>query len=154
MMYPAIKEAYLKMYEANKANPRGGVSEKAFQKALAYEYAFVKAGGLLAAGVDNTGNGGALAGLGDQHNLEILIEAGFTPVEAIQIMTSNGAKVLGAEKEIGSIEVGKRADFSVINGNPAADPKAIRKMVVVFKEGVGYDPEKLFRDVRGVVGLR
>jgi imidazolonepropionase-like amidohydrolase len=154
LMYPAIKDAYLKMYDAMKANPNAGVTEAAWKKALAYEYAFVKAGGLLGAGVDNTGNGGALAGLGDQRNFGILLEAGFTPVEVIQIMTLNGAKILGLDKEIGSIEVGKAADLVVINGNPLVDDKDMRKVVVTFKDGVGYDPEKLFRDVRGVVGLR
>jgi imidazolonepropionase-like amidohydrolase len=155
LMLPLIRDAYVKMYEAMKANPtRGGVSEKAYKNLLAYEYAFVKAGGLLAAGVDNTGNGGALAGLGDQRNLEILVEAGFTPVEAIKIMSLNGAKILGVDKETGSIEVGKLADFGVVNGNPAERPKDLRNMVTVFKNGVGYDPVKLFADVKGVVGLR
>ncbi len=153
-MYPNIKDAYLKAYEGMKASGIGGVSEKAYKKALAYEYAFVKAGGLLAAGVDNTGNGGALAGLGDQRNLEILVEAGFTPVEALQIMSLNGAKILGVEKDLGSVEVGKYADFAVINGNPATRPRDIRNTVIVFKEGVGYDPAKLYADVRGIVGLR
>jgi imidazolonepropionase-like amidohydrolase len=154
LMYPAIRDAYLKMYEAMKQNPNAGVSEKAYQKALAYEYAFVKAGGLLAAGVDNTGNGGALAGLGDQRNLEILVEAGFTPIEALKIMSLNGAKILGVDKDVGSVEVGKLADFAVVRGNPAATPRDLRNTVVVFKEGVGYDPERLFKDVRGMVGLR
>ncbi|MFN0181454.1 MAG: amidohydrolase family protein [Gemmatimonadales bacterium] len=154
LMYPAIRDAYLKMYEGMKQNPNAGVSEKAYQKALAYEYAFVKAGGLLAAGVDNTGNGGALAGLGDQRNLEILVEAGFTPVEALKIMSLNGAKILGVDKDVGSVEVGKLADFAVVRGNPAVTPRDLRNTVVVFKEGVGFDPERLFKDVRGMVGLR
>lgn len=154
LMYPAIKDAYLKQYEAMKATPSAGITEAAFQKALAYEYAFVKAGGLLGAGVDNTGNGGALAGLGDQRNYGILLEAGFSPVQVIQIMTLNGAKILGVSKDLGSVEVGKYADLVVLNGNPLTNDKDMRNVVVVFKEGVGYDPEKLFRDVRGVVGLR
>ncbi|MBM4186573.1 MAG: amidohydrolase family protein [Gemmatimonadetes bacterium] len=154
LMYPAIREAYLAQYNAGKANPRGGVSEKAYQKALAYEYAFAKAGGLLAAGVDNTGNGGALAGIGDQRNLEILVEAGFTPTEAFRIMSLNGAKILGVDKELGSVEVGKLADFAVVRGNPAERPADIRNTVVVFKDGVGYDPERLYASVRGQVGLR
>jgi imidazolonepropionase-like amidohydrolase len=154
LMYPAIKDAYLKMYEANKARGTGGVSEKAYKKALAYEYAFAKAGGLLAAGVDNTGNGGAIAGIGDQRNLEIFIEAGFTVPEAIQIMSLNGAKILGVDKELGSVEVGMLADFAVVNGNPMTRARDIRNTVMVFKEGVGYDPAKLYDTVKGIVGLR
>jgi len=137
-----------------KACPGAGNTEKARKKALEYEYAFVKAGGLLGAGVDNTGNGGALAGLGDQRNFEILQEAGFTPVEAIKIMSLNGAKILGADKEVGSITPGKYADLVLINGNPAQTARDIRKVVTVFKGGVGYDPAKLYESVKGQVGLR
>jgi imidazolonepropionase-like amidohydrolase len=153
LMYPPIKDAYLQQYELMKSKP-AVITEAAFQKALAYEFAFVRAGGLLGAGVDNTGNGGALAGIGDQRNYGIFREAGFGPAEAIQIMTLNGAKILGVAKDIGSVEVGKYADLVVLNGNPVTEPKDMRKVVVVFKEGVGYDPERLFKDVRGVVGLR
>ncbi|MEO8449842.1 MAG: amidohydrolase family protein [Gemmatimonadota bacterium] len=153
-MYPVVKENYVKMWEAMKKTPEAGITEAAFKKALAYEYAFVKAGGLLAAGVDNTGNGGALAGLGDQRNFEILLEAGFTPAQTIQIMTLNGAKILGKDKELGSITAGKMADLVVINGNPVQTPRDIRNVVTVFKDGVGYDPAKLFAQVKGQVGLR
>jgi imidazolonepropionase-like amidohydrolase len=65
------------------------------KKELEFEYAFVKAGGLLISGADPTGNGGALAGFADQRNIELLVEGGFTPMEAIQIATSNGARYLG-----------------------------------------------------------
>jgi imidazolonepropionase-like amidohydrolase len=153
-MYEPVRTAYVRAYEGMKANPTMGVTEKAYKNALAYEYAFVKAGGLLAAGVDNTGNGGALAGLGDQRNLEILVEAGFTPVEALRIMSLNGAMILGADKEIGTIEVGKAADLIVVNGNPAAVPRDLRNVVTVFKDGVGYDSAKLLKSVKGIVGLR
>ena len=94
-----------------------------FRKAQAFERAFVKAGGLLGAGVDPTGMGGALPGYGDQRNYELLIEAGFTPVEAIQIMTLNGAKVLGVDNRLGSIAAGKIADLVVIRGNPDRDAR-------------------------------
>ena len=55
-----------------------------YQKELQFEFAFAKAGGLLLAGPDPTGNGGVLPGFGDQREVELLVEAGFTPVEAIQ----------------------------------------------------------------------
>ncbi len=153
-MFPPVREGYLRAYEGMKQNPAAGVSEKAYKKALAYEYAFVQAGGLLGAGVDNTGNGGALAGFGDQRNLEILVEAGFTPVEAIRIMSLNGAKILGVDRELGSVEVGKAADLIVVAGNPAATAKDLRNVVTVFKDGVGYDSAKLLASVKGIVGLR
>ena len=81
-----------------------------FRKAQAFERAFVKAGGLLGAGVDPTGMGGALPGYGDQRNFELLIEAGFSPVEAIQIMTLNGARVLARRQSprLGGRRQGRR----------------------------------------------
>ena len=130
------------------------ISPEIFKKAQAFELAFVRAGGLMAAGVDPTGNGGALPGYGDQRNYELLIEAGFTPVEAIQIMTLNGARILGGDAEYGSIAVGKQADLVVINGDPIKTPAQIRSVVTVFKGGLGYDSAKLIESVRGAVGIR
>jgi imidazolonepropionase-like amidohydrolase len=130
------------------------ISPEIFKKAQQFEYAFVQAGGLLGAGVDATGNGGALPGFGDQRNFELLIESGFTPVQAIQIMTLNGAKVLGIDGKLGSIAVGKTADLVVIKGDPIATPAQIRNVVTVFKDGLGYDSVKMIESVRGLVGIR
>lgn len=130
------------------------ISPEIFRKAQDFDVAFVRSGGLLAAGVDPTGNGGALPGFGDQRNYELLIEAGFKPVEAIQIMTLNGAKVLGADRQYGSIAAGKSADLVVIRGDPIARPAEIRNVVTVFKEGLGYDSARLIESVRGQVGIR
>jgi imidazolonepropionase-like amidohydrolase len=153
-MAPEMRAAYL---ERVKRRDEGGdtvQSRRIWRNLLAFEKAFVDAGGLLASGLDPTGNGGAIPGFGDQRNLELLIEAGFTPVQAIQIMTSNGAKVLGAGNEVGSIAVGKRADLVVIDGDLIANPANIRKVSVVFKDGVGYDSAKLIEAARGLVGIR
>jgi imidazolonepropionase-like amidohydrolase len=153
-MSPDVKAEYLTA-RARLTEPGAfSISPEIFKKAQQFEYAYVKAGGLLAAGVDPTGNGGALPGFGDQRNYELLIEAGFTPVEAIQIMTLNGAKVLGADDQYGSIAVGKRADLVVIKGDPIATPAAIRNVETVFKDGLGYDSAKLIDAVRGLVGVR
>lgn len=153
-MSPETKAEYLTS-RARLAEPGAfAISPETFKKAQAFELAFVRAGGLMAAGVDPTGNGGALPGYGDQRNYELLIEAGFTPVEAIQIMTLNGAKVLGADAEYGSIAVGKQADLVVINGDPIRTPASIRNVVTVFKGGLGYDSAKLIESVRGAVGVR
>ncbi|HEX5726957.1 MAG TPA: amidohydrolase family protein [Longimicrobiaceae bacterium] len=131
-----------------------GLPLELFTKALAYDRAFVRAGGLLAAGVDPTGSGGALPGFGDQRNYELLLEAGFTPAEAVQVMTLNGAKILGIDGETGSIAPGKSADLVVIEGDPAARPLDIRNARIVFKDGVGYDSAKLIDAVKGQVGIR
>jgi imidazolonepropionase-like amidohydrolase len=153
-MIPAVREEYL-TNRARAAESTGGArAAVVFKKSMEFERSFVKAGGLLAAGVDPTGNGGALPGYGDQRNFELLIEAGFTPVEAIQIMSANGAKVLGQFDKFGSVTAGKAADLVVIQGDPAATPADIRKVTIVFKDGVGYDSPKLIEAVKSMVGLR
>jgi imidazolonepropionase-like amidohydrolase len=153
-MSPETREEYLTTRRRIAENPNAGRSLDLLQKAMEYERRFVDAGGLLAAGVDPTGNGGALPGFGDQRNLELLVEAGFTPVQALQIMTLNGARVLGVDRDLGSVQAGKIADLIVLQGNPAANPGDIRNVRYVFKDGVGYDPDRLIESVRGTVGVR
>jgi imidazolonepropionase-like amidohydrolase len=153
-MSPEVRAEYLaargRLKEANAFN----IPEPLFKKAMAYERAFVAAGGLLAAGVDPTGNGGALPGFGDQRNYELLLESGFTPEQAVQIMTLNGAKVLGIDERVGSVARGKDADLIVVRGDPAKTPGDVASVVTVFKHGVGFDSEKLVASVKGVVGIR
>ncbi len=128
--------------------------QAAFKKELEFEYAFAQAGGLLLAGLDPTGMGGVIAGFGDQREVELLVEAGFTPVEAIHIATANGAQFLGELDRIGTIAPGKQADLVVIKGDPAKKIEDIENVETVFKGGVGYDSAKLIESVRGVVGSR
>jgi hypothetical protein len=124
------------------------------RKAMDFERAFVQAGGLLIAGLDPTGNGGVVAGFGDLREVELLVEAGFTPLEAIKVASFNGAKFLGEDAHIGSIGAGKQADLIVVKGNPATNINDIEKVEIVFKDGVGFDSEKLIQSVQGLVGIR
>jgi imidazolonepropionase-like amidohydrolase len=124
------------------------------KKEMEFEYAFAKAGGTLLAGCDPTGIGGTLAGYGDQREVELLVEAGFTPVEAIHIQTENGAKFLGEADRIGTIAPGKQADLVVIHGDPSKNIADIEKVETVFKDGIGFDSAKVLDSVRGLVGLR
>ena len=124
------------------------------RKAMDFEREFVRAGGLLITGLDPTGNGGIVAGFGDLRGVELLVEAGFTPLEAIKIASLNGAKFLGEEARVGSVAAGKQADLMVVRGNPAADIADIEKVEIVFKDGVGYDSERLIQSVQGLVGIR
>jgi imidazolonepropionase-like amidohydrolase len=126
----------------------------AFRQEMEFEYAFAKAGGLLLAGLDPTGMGGVIAGFGDQREVELLVEAGFTPLEAIRIATENGAQFLGDADRVGSIAPGKQADLVVIKGDPSQKIEDIENVEIVFKDGVGYDSAKLIESVRGLVGLR
>ncbi len=125
-----------------------------FQKEMDFERSFAKAGGLLLAGCDPTGIGGTLAGFGDQRELELLVQAGFTPIEAIRIATHNGAQFLHEDKVFGTIAPGMRADLVVIRGNPAEKISDIQNTEIVFKDGVGYDSQKLIDAARGLVGIR
>lgn len=122
-------------------------------KEMQFERDFVKAGGLLLSGEDPTGYGGALAGFGDQREVELLVEAGFTPVEAIHIACANGAAFLGELARIGTLAPGKAADLVLIHGNPAANIADIEKVEIVFKNGIGFDSAKLIESVRDSVGL-
>ena len=150
VMTPQAREAYL--YARNRRASRTDAAAKddvvAYFNDLALERQFVAAGGLLIAGPDPTGNGGVIPGFGDQRELELLVEAGFSPLEAIRIGTLNGAIFLGLQDRIGSIAPGKDADLVVIRGNPAANIHDVEKVQTVFKDGVGYDTAKLLDSVR------
>lgn len=156
-MDPAKRESYLAARRGAEGAENGGEPStwaRLLEKEMAFERRFVEAGGLLAAGADPTGNGGALPGFADQRNYELLVEAGFSPPRAIRVLTLNGATVLGLEDRIGSIESGKDADLVVIDGNPVERPRDIREVRIVFKEGVGFDSGRLVRAVDGRVGSR
>ncbi len=152
-MDPEVRTAYLRQRQQIDSSGNGWVALQAFKNAMAFDRAFVAAGGMLAAGVDPTGIGGALAGYGDQRNYELFIEAGFSPAQAVQIMTANGAKILGVAQTLGTVEPGKLADLVVLRGDLAADPSVIRSPTIVFKDGVGYDSAKLLASVQGRVGV-
>ena len=152
-MSPEVKDAYMKLRNTIDTSSKWPFTAEMFKSAMAFEKAFVDAGGTLGAGVDPTGFGGALPGFGDQRNYELFIEAGFTPAQAVQIMTANGAKILGTYQQFGSIERGKAADLVVLNGDLAADPSTIRKVTTVFRNGIGYDSVKLIDSVKGRVGI-
>jgi imidazolonepropionase-like amidohydrolase len=123
------------------------------RKEVALERAFVKAGGLLVAGADPTGDGQVLPGFGDQRNIEMLVGGGFTPLEAIRVATLNGATLLGLADRIGSIAVGKQADLVVLDGNPIVRIEDIERVVTVFKDGIGFDARRLLDSVKGHVGV-
>ncbi|HLI77211.1 MAG TPA: amidohydrolase family protein, partial [Acidobacteriaceae bacterium] len=123
-----------------------------FRNGMALEREFVAAGGLLLAGPDPTGDGGVLPGYGDQREVELLVDAGFTPVEALKIATLNGAIYLGRDKQIGSVAAGKNADLVVVKGDPSKDINDIENTEIVFKDGVGYDSGKLLDSAKGRYG--
>lgn len=152
VMTPQAREAYLarRALIGQEENPP---SAALFAKELQFEREFAEAGGLLLAGLDPTGYGGVVPGFGDQREVELLVEAGFTPLEAIHVATENGAKFLHLDGELGTLAPGKAADLVVIHGDPAANIADIEKVELVFKDGVGYDSARLIESARDSVGL-
>lgn len=148
-MTPALQQAY--EYWLKRPPGKRNVAF-VLRRETDLERAFVAAGGLLLSGPDPNGIAGNLPGFGDQRQMELLVEAGFSPVEAIRIATLNGAIFLGRDKQIGSVAVGKNADLLVVKGDPAARIADIENVEMVFKDGVGYDPKKLLDAVKGHYG--
>jgi len=152
VLLPQLKEQFDQAYARAQQNQQS-IYKALLPKGMALERAFAKAGGLLVAGTDPTGSGGVIPGFSNQRQIELLVEAGFTPLEAISIATLNGATYLGRERTIGSIAVGKQADLMIVNGDPSTTIADIRKVETVFRQGIGFDPAKLIQSVTGRVGL-
>ena len=133
---------------------RGGfvVPDRLLKSMMQWERDFVAAGGLLGAGSDPWGTG-FLPGVGNLRNYELLVEAGFRPEQAVQIMTLNGARILGLDAKTGSVAVGKAADLMIVRGDPIATPSAIYDVVTVFRDGIGFDSALLRAGAKGRVGL-
>jgi imidazolonepropionase-like amidohydrolase len=151
-MSAAARDSYL-IFRAQ-LDPENPAPARLFRTEMDFEHAYAAAGGLLLAGPDPTGAGGVLPGFGDQREIELLVEAGFTPVQAIEIGTLNGARFMGRDRDIGSIAAGKHADLILVHGDPGAHINDIESVEVVFKDGLGYDPQRLVAAVRGQVGIR
>jgi imidazolonepropionase-like amidohydrolase len=152
VLTPQLKEQFERTY-ARVAKNTESIYVKLLPKAMALELAFARAGGVLVAGTDPTGSGGVVPGFSNQRQIELLVDAGFSPLEAIAIGTLNGARYLGREARVGSIAKGKQADLIVLNGDPSTNISDIRKLDTVFRQGVGFSPAKLIDSVRGQVGL-
>ncbi|HKW57711.1 MAG TPA: amidohydrolase family protein [Candidatus Acidoferrum sp.] len=153
-MTPEARIAYLTRRARVSDGAATSTAGAMLKKDMEFEREFVKQGGMLLAGLDPTGYGGVIAGFGDQREVELLVEAGFTPLEAIHIATANGAEFLGELDRIGTLAVGKAADIVVLQGDPSENIKDIEKVETVFKDGVGYDSAQLIESVKGMVGLR
>jgi imidazolonepropionase-like amidohydrolase len=98
------------------------------------------AGVPIVAGTDQAVPGHSL-----HREMEIYVEAGFTPMEAIQAATIVPARAMGREKDSGTIEAGKSADLIVVDRDPLADIRNLRRVVTVVQAGRAYDAAKLWR---------
>jgi imidazolonepropionase-like amidohydrolase len=154
VLTPEARQAYFYQREQirNRADDKARDWATAYKNDIALERRFVQAGGLLLAGPDPTGDGGVIPGFGDLRGIELLVDAGFKPEEAVKIATLNGATYLGLDRRIGSVEAGKDADLLVVKGDPSHDVRDIEHPVIVFKDGIGYDSVALLDSVRGRYG--
>ena len=153
LLAPTLRDRLVERYVR-----RGGASGIAvmptlFPKVMQFELAFARAGGLLLAGTDPTGTGVIIPGDASHRQLELQVQAGFTPLEAIKISTLNGATYLGRADRIGSIAPGKQADLVIVTGDPSVRISDIRNVEIVFKQGIAYSPGRLIDSVRGYVGI-
>ncbi len=151
-MLPQLREQVMARLE--RAGEPGNNRGELLEKYMAMEKAFYDAGGLLVVGTDPTGGGDVVPGYANQRAVQLLIEIGLTVEQAVEVATRNGALYLERQEDIGTVEVGKKADLVLMRGDPAVDPDAFRRMTLVFKDGVGYDSAKLFESVEGWAGVR
>jgi len=151
-MAPSVRDAYLAWSIRPGSAEAAKRQDAMLRRDMELQRAFVDAGGLLLAGPDPVGIGGVIPGFGDQREIELLVDAGFSAVQAIRIATLNGATFLGRQNRIGTIAVGKNADLVVMKGDPAARISDIENVEIVFKDGVAYDTRKLLDSVRGRYG--
>jgi imidazolonepropionase-like amidohydrolase len=105
-------------------------------------HALYEAGVPLIAGSDT-----GLIGYGLDRELELYVQAGMTPMAAIQSATIVPARAMKLDKESGSIEAGKRADMVLVDGNPLVHISDLRRVVSVIRDGRLYDSRKLGRSV-------
>lgn len=147
-----LREQFEEGY-ARTAKNTASIYARLFPKAMKLDLAFARMGGTLVAGTDPTGGGGVIPGYSNQRTIELLVESGFTPAEAIRIVTLNGAEFLGRGQTIGSIVAGKQADLLVIAGDPSTTIADVRKVELVFKQGTGFDSARLIASVSGRVGI-
>lgn len=152
VLTPTLKEVFERNYARTAAN-QTSLYARLYAKVAAMEVSFVRAGGTLVVGTDPTGGGGVIPGYSNQRALELLVEAGFTPLEAIKAGTINGATYLAIADRVGTIAVGKQADLVVVAGDPSSRIADVRNVEIVFKNGIGFDPAKLIESVRGRVGV-
>lgn len=150
-MSPEIRETLINSH--TRMQGRDEASQAHFKKQMAWEKKFYEAGGHLVAGTDPTGAGRTIAGYANQRVIELFIEAGFSLTDAIKISSLDGAKFLESEDKIGSLEVGKQADIVLIDGDLEADVANIRKMELVFKDGIGFNSPAIFESMKGKVGM-
>jgi imidazolonepropionase-like amidohydrolase len=122
--------------------PKAEQSAATFRAMMATVRVLHQAGLPIVSGTDQTVPGFSL-----DREIELHVQAGFTPMEAIQSATIVAAQAMGMEKESGTIEAGKSADVILVDGNPLENISDIRKVSAVFAAGKIYQPAALWSAV-------
>ncbi|MFB3068410.1 MAG: amidohydrolase family protein, partial [Acidobacteriota bacterium] len=104
---------------------------------------FQKAGGLLIAGTDSPG--AALPGWSVHQEMELFVQAGISPMEALQAATLNNARVLNKQRDLGTLEPGKYADLVILDADPLEDITHTQEIHLVIKDGLVLDPGVLLK---------
>jgi imidazolonepropionase-like amidohydrolase len=110
------------------------------------------AGDLLTLGTDHPSWGEFFSGFGAHRELHAMVLAGIPNAAALRAGTVNGARALGVEARLGTIEAGKYADLLVVRGDPLTDITATRRARLIVRAGEVYDPAALLASVRGRLG--
>jgi imidazolonepropionase-like amidohydrolase len=121
---------------------RSEIGEKVFEKELAIIGALHRAGIPVVAGTDQTVPGHSL-----HREIELYVQAGFSPMEAIQAATIVSARAMGLDKELGTVEKGKRGDLILVNGNPLDDIHKLRNVEYVVTNGIMFHTAELWQSV-------
>jgi imidazolonepropionase-like amidohydrolase len=154
LLTPQLREVYEQAFARAQQSGDGAEMRKLIPQVARLERRFANMGGTLLVGTDTPGPaGGVIPGFGARRELEIMVQEGFSFSEALKDASLNGARYLSRDAHVGSIEVGKRADLIVIDGDPSTDVMAMEDMPLVFKAGVGYQTDKIFTAMRGKIGL-
>lgn len=105
-----------------------------------------RAGVRIIAGTDGPGLGTLVPGYGLHHELQLLVESGLSPLQALRAATLTAAEALGKDRELGSIEPGKLADMLVVNADPLVDIGNASKIDLIIKGGTQYRPADLVKN--------
>jgi imidazolonepropionase-like amidohydrolase len=139
LVSPAVLEAKFRAMEGNATVDQ---MKSSTAEMLAVIRVLHKAGVTIVPGSDT-----GLVGYGLHREIELYVDAGMTPLQAIQSATVVSARAMGLDKDVGTVAVGKRADLILVNGDPLKDIRALRNVTRVIANGRVYDAEALGRSV-------
>jgi imidazolonepropionase-like amidohydrolase len=139
---PGIRESWLTTEYVSKINlsPLTKLNKAALAQGLKNVKTLHDAGVLVGFGTDSGATPARLPGWAEHRELQLLVEAGLTPLEAIQCATRNAAEVLGDLKNRGTLERGKRADFLILDADPLADIRRTTQLAAIYHGGKPIEP--------------